>query len=244
VPVITGIGHEPDTTIADMVADVRASTPTAAAERVAPSHDEILLHLEGLKTRLVNAQRRRLDTAALRVNQLAALPPLREPQRLFENEALALDDLAMRLSRALPASLERDTHHLNRLHDALAHSLPRLLMLPQSRVSAAQHRLGLLGPTLSVPFKHRTQQLVERLQRAADSGFEPYEARLSLQASRLHDLSPLTVLARGYSITRTEDGALVSSIERVNEGDKLNIAVSDGTVSATVDSTHVRKVSL
>ena len=91
VPVVTGIGHEPDTSIADMVADVRASTPTAAAEAVAPAQSEIAARIQGLGAAMGHAEGRRLDGLSLAVERLASLPLFREPTRLFDAEALALD---------------------------------------------------------------------------------------------------------------------------------------------------------
>ena len=90
VPVVTGIGHEPDTSIADMVADVRASTPTAAAEAVAPAQSEITARIQGLGAAMGHAEGRRLDGLSLAVERLASLPLFREPTRLFDAEALAL----------------------------------------------------------------------------------------------------------------------------------------------------------
>lgn len=108
VPVVTGIGHEPDTSIADMVADVRASTPTAAAEAVAPAQGEIAARLQGLGAAMGHAESRRLDALSIKMERVASLPLFREPTRLFDGEALALDDLSDRLGRALPEALRED----------------------------------------------------------------------------------------------------------------------------------------
>ena len=108
VPVVTGIGHEPDTSIADMVADVRASTPTAAAEAVAPAQGEIAARIQGLGAAMGHAESRRLDALSIKMERVASLPLFREPTRLFDGEALALDDLSDRLGRALPEALRED----------------------------------------------------------------------------------------------------------------------------------------
>ena len=84
VPVVTGIGHEPDTSIADMVADVRASTPTAAAEAVAPAQGEIAARIQGLGAAMGHAESRRLDALSIKMERVASLPLFREPTRLFD----------------------------------------------------------------------------------------------------------------------------------------------------------------
>lgn len=98
VPVVTGIGHEPDTSIADMVADVRASTPTAAAESVAPSVQELASALASLSSRMQRAVRSRLESTALRLGSLASVSLFKEPMRLFEGDARQLDMASRRLA--------------------------------------------------------------------------------------------------------------------------------------------------
>ena len=145
VPVVTGIGHEPDTSIADMVADVRASTPTAAAEAVAPAQGEIAARIQGLGAAMGHAESRRLDALSIKMERVASLPLFREPTRLFDGEALALDDLSDRLGRALPEALREDRHRLGLIGEALGRMLPGLLSAPRGAVGAAAGRLGYLG---------------------------------------------------------------------------------------------------
>lgn len=216
VPVVTGIGHEPDTSIADMVADVRASTPTAAAEAVAPAKGEIAARLAALATGLEVAQRRRLEQWALRLERLGSLPLFREPQRLFDSEALALDDLSNRLTRALPEALREDSLRLQRADDALSRVAQTLLMGPRARVDAARDRMIYQGDRLT----------------------ERFGASVALAASRLHDLSPLTVLARGYAIARTKSAGIVRSIDQVQPGEPLSVTVADGAIECAVNGTR------
>lgn len=215
VPVVTGIGHEPDTSIADMVADVRASTPTAAAEAVAPAVGEIAARLDGLAAALQTSQRRRLDQLALRLERLEALPLFREPARLFDAEALALDDLAGRLTTALPTALREDRLRLERARDSLARTAPVLLARPRASVDAAGNRLVYQGGRLT----------------------EPFRAAVALAASRLNDLSPLQVLARGYAIARSPQQGIVRSISQVQPGQSLTVSVADGAIACTVEGT-------
>ena len=109
VPVVTGIGHEPDTSIADMVADVRASTPTAAAEAASPSRESLERHFFSARARsLAACAGRAVERAEAEVRRFSTRPLFRDPQLLFAAEAQTLDLASERLSRAIPANVERD----------------------------------------------------------------------------------------------------------------------------------------
>ena len=240
VPVVTGIGHEPDTSIADMVADVRASTPTAAAEAVAPAQSEIAARIQGLGAAMGHAEGRRLDGLSLAVERLASLPLFREPTRLFDAEALALDDLSDRLGRALPAALTEDRHRLGLIGEALGRMLPGLLSAPAASVSAAASRLNYLGEHFGERPRQRLEGARGRLERAGSALTEPYRASVAVNAARLHDLSPLATIGRGYAMAKGEDGRVVSSVDAVARGDRLVVALSDGELDCTVDD--VRRI--
>lgn len=192
VPVVTGIGHEPDNSICDMVSDFRASTPTAAAETVSPDAGRLAEELDVRGRSMAQALRRRLDSEKLRLERLATRPVFCDPRSMFSTDLLTIDMLHERLSRALPVSLERDA----------------------LRIDGFEHRLRDRGATL----------------------FDRYGHDVALRAGRLHDLSPLAVMARGYSITRDGQGAIVKSVDSVHAGDSIAVSLSDGTMSCTVDS--------
>ena len=194
VPVVTGIGHEPDNSIADMVADVRASTPTAAAEAAAPAMSELGGALERERRALGRALSNRVHSAALRVARLAQRPVLRDPHAVLGPVAQRVDFAAMRLDRALPERLSRDTQRVGYLRQRMLGSGRRLL--------------------------------------------EGVEARGSMIAARLDDLSPLKILARGYSATFSDDGTVVSSVSQVKHGEGIVVHVSDGRISAVVSDTE------
>ena len=146
VPVVTGIGHEPDTSIADMVADLRASTPTAAAEAVAPSVDEIAAGLDGHARRLGKALEHRVQGAEHRLQLLARRPVLCDVTALFANAWQAVDRAAEGLARAIPARIERDTQRLSYASDRLMRVGPQLLERTEHRVNQTAGRLEALSP--------------------------------------------------------------------------------------------------
>ena len=236
VPVVTGIGHEPDTTIADLVADVRASPPTGAAEAVSPSSAELLGNLVARARAIHDGLIRRLDRSRVAVDRVATRPLLglvyllgtdmqtidflserlvrTEPARIAR-ERDSVDALAARLARALPANTERNRVELASLTVTYARSGRRhRAAWDEARLETLSGRLASQGKNLVAPFAHE----------------------VGLAASRLNDLSPLAVIARGYAIARTDDGAVVKNIGQAPVGSKVAVQVSDGTLSCTVDA--------
>lgn len=216
IPVVTGIGHEPDTSIADMVADVRASTPTAAAEAVSPSRESLESLFEARARALSTCAARSVERAEAQVRHLAARPLFCDAQLLFATEAQGLDLAAERLFRALPANLERDFAAVERQRERMMRALPASLERERTRIAHQRERLLSCGGSLVPRF---TQQA-------------------GLAAARLHDLSPLAVLGRGYAIARTEDGTVVKSIEAAPPGSALDVSVADGVLSCRVEDTR------
>lgn len=215
VPVVTGIGHEPDTSIADMVADLRASTPTAAAEAIAPDTLDIQAQLASTQAHTTRLLQSRLQQSVALLNSLANRPSLSDGQSLFATEAQSLDYLSERLQRAIPNSLQRDRAALVTCETQLRGLSASLLTS-----SSAQHAL-----------------LKQRLKVLAGHLINPYDHAMRASAARLEDLSPLSVLGRGFALAKDSNNSLIKSISSVTEGSKINVAVSDGNIHCTVDST-------
>jgi exodeoxyribonuclease VII large subunit len=169
VPIVTGIGHEDDLTISDLVADVRALTPSEAAERVVPNGVEVLSWLEGLEGRLQGLLWQRIEVARRRLESFAGRPCFRRPADRVQDARRQLEEMGARL--------ERDMAHQLRSH--------------QQRLQAA--------------------------------------------AAHLEGLSPLAVLARGYSLTRREDGTLVGTVESVHVGERLITRLQQGEIVSSVE---------
>ena len=217
-PVVTGIGHEPDTTIADMVADVRASTPTGAAQEVSPS-PELLRELFARRTmELDNSIRHRLDSVQDNLESYLSKPVFSDSMEILAQAYLATDSLAQRLSNALPANMKRNEEGLILAHTRLSAMLPHVLERYEYKLKASFDALSGEKDTLLLPFEHA----------------------MSLSAARLHDLSPLAVLGRGYSMVRASDGSIVKSVDRVTVDDEVNVFLSDGGFKCVVTEVPLR----
>lgn len=212
VPVITGIGHEPDTSIADMVADYRASTPTAAAEAVSPHQNDVMLLLDEYARRMQSVMVSRLNRSDEYVNQIAARPVFKDPLSLFATDFQMLDVLQMSLDRSLNRYLPVQVQNLDQVSHALNQAELSLLRRYQDSLSSLETMLTKVGA----------------------SSLEPRLSEVALMAARLHDLSPLKTLARGWSIAHNAQGDVVQSVTQVKPGDRLSVRVKDGLIDTSV----------
>ena len=209
IPVVTGIGHETDFTIADFAADRRAPTPTGAAEMASPARDQLLGTLGALATRLAQCAQRDLDTRSQTVDMLARR--LVHPARRLREREEAVQRLKVSLSRAGARALEDAAWRSAGLAQRLRTSRPRYAEL----AALVRHQVA------------RMSVANASLHRHCAARFE------SLHAS-LHLLSPERVLARGYSLVRDGAGHVVVDAARIHPGDTLRIAFGRGSASALV----------
>ena len=192
-PVISAVGHEVDFTIADFVADLRAPTPSAAAELVVREKQAVVDALDDLARQL----------------QRAAHRPLSDLER-------RVDELGLRLRRGMHADWRRAAHRVELATAALRASSP------VARVSNGRHRLERLEAQLRNEIRHALDQARHHLGEAA---------------GRLDSLSPLAVLGRGYSLTRTPDGRIVRSARQVGAGDDVRVLLHEGSLECRVSAT-------
>ena len=207
VPVVCGVGHETDFTIADFVADLRAATPTAAAQAAAPDRRELADRALGLARRLDQAQVRATQTREQRLDTAARL--LRSPSSYWRERALALAAISDRLRLAAKASLDPPRQRLARA----AQRLRRPDIVGAARgLEALRDRMG-------------RAEAVERQRRAA---------RLEALAHKLELVSPLAVLQRGYAIVRNDAGLVVRAASDVADGERLGVQLADGALDVDV----------
>lgn len=234
VPVVTGIGHEPDTSIADMVADVRASTPTAAAEAVSPARENLEALFDARRSSLDTCVQRALEGSAAQVGRFAGRPVFCDPNALLAASSQGVDLCADRLARALPASLDRDRAQVDRLRERLTQALSQVLDPPTSQTQRACERLMRVIPQACERTRMSLDHEQRRLRSAGCQLLEPFRRQAGLSAAQLDALSPLAVLGRGYSIARDGDGGVVKSVEQAKPGQPLDVTVSDGVIECCV----------
>lgn len=212
LPIISAVGHEIDTTISDYVADMRAPTPSAAAELVSPNTQELHSKVTQLINRLNNAFKHSIADKRALATQLQHRLNLCHPRNQLNQKAQRLDELSIALQQAMQSRLYQQERTLNNL-------TPRLMrQSPDKKLAQASHQLSQLQARLN-------QAIQQQLQQANNS--------LALQASKLDSVSPLNVLARGYSITKTQQGKVVKSVDQIKAGDVLVTELVDGSVEST-----------
>lgn len=215
VPVISGVGHETDFTIADFVADLRAPTPSAAAELVVRRKDEFFGHIDRIGERLDAAIHHRLRRMETRLHMLEARPGYAGYRGRVAVRGRHISELAANLRQRIDQSLSRRA----RRHDLLRRSLDTFD--PRHRLAAVRTRLVARDGHLQAAVRRRL-------------GLK--QNRLASLAARVDGLSPLAVLGRGYSVTW--DGArtrIIRDASTLQPGDKVSVVVERGTLDATVD---------
>ncbi len=212
IPVVTGIGHEIDFTIADFVADLRAPTPSVAAETVSPDRYELMQSVDEHLRRISNQSNQQL----MRANeQLAALNirlQVQHPQRQFQA-------LKIRLNYACETLLERNRNHINN---------------EKHRLRLCQSVIAQSSPLIKI---RQQQEVLNSLHNGITSAMKQRvlvaKHRLAIQAKSLDALSPLKTLSRGFAKI-SKNRKLVSSVDQLSGGDEIDITLSDGNKQATV----------
>ncbi|OTN76086.1 exodeoxyribonuclease VII, large subunit [Enterococcus sp. 8G7_MSG3316] len=211
-PVISSVGHETDTTIADLVADVRAATPTAAAELAVPVLAEEILRIEEKQARLSQAFMHQIQRKQERYQRAIGSYVFRQPERLYEAQSIKLDQLQQRMNQGLQAMLfEKDKQARSVIHRLEQQQL-------QSRIKSAQQEVTYLS---------------QRLNKSMKDVYTAKENRLLQAIQSLDLLSPLKIMGRGYTYTTKED-QVVKTATDVAIGDRLQIHYQDGLAEVEV----------
>lgn len=213
VPIVVGVGHETDTTIAELVADLRCSTPTQAAERLVPDARAETHRLDQLAGRLSLAMRRMAQQHRRYVEALAGREMFRRPTQVIAWHRREVDDLQRQLESATAGRMNRARQQLTELWRRLDRFEPR------SRFALAKGRLGELG---------------RRLGAAGFNRLGAAARHLDALERQLEAVGPTNVLKRGYSYTTDEAGQLVRSVKQVRAGQQIATHVADGQFASRV----------
>ncbi len=208
IPVVSAVGHEIDTALSDYAADVRAATPSHAAEMCTPVRAELAAAVDGLEKRLQLAMNRRVTHLRDRVTRVRLLHPRQR--------------------------LERGRMRLDELEDRLREAAVRQLVTRRARLASASRHLDVLTPALLVQrSRFRTFDLERRLREGALRVLPPRRNRLGAAARHLEALSPLAVLVRGYAIA-THGGVALTDAASLTTGDTIEVRLAQGSVDAEV----------
>ncbi|CAE6887393.1 Bidirectionally degrades single-stranded DNA into large acid-insoluble oligonucleotides [Vibrio sp. B1FIG11] len=214
IPIISAVGHEVDVTIADFVADMRAPTPSAAAELVSRDNSHKDQALVTRQHKLASAMRYYLTQQKQQSAQLMHRLERQHPSYQLQRQTQQLDELEMRLQRAMQ----------------------RFITTRQQAVERKHHRLQLNSPVKRLTEqKSKLDRVEQKLLDAMDRKLLTMRHQLAIAAEKLDTVSPLATLKRGYSITQTEQGQVVTQAKDVKTGDVLVTRLSDGELRSTVN---------
>jgi exodeoxyribonuclease VII large subunit len=215
LPIISAVGHEIDFTIADFVADLRAPTPSAAAELVAPAEEALRNSLAAKRTALVRLAKQAVEVGALRLNRLKEARGLRDPRTLIQDRQQKVDQIESRLLQLLRWTVEHHRTHTNRLASLLQAYRPAQVVT-RRRAEAAG--------------------VQARLENAAKYQLERAKQKLVSLERSIALLGPEQTLRRGYSITRKTNGEILQRSEEVKAGDEILTRLAEGEVRSRIET--------
>ena len=216
IPVVSGVGHETDFTLADFVADVRAPTPTGAAELVSPNRQESLHRLTQAKGRLKTVLEQRYFDASQKLDWLAR--QIRHPRQKLDEQRTYIHKLAQTLSYSMTQNVRAHTARFERQTQALQHCRPD--------ISVYRQDIDRFQTTLSHSFR---QLLAHRRQ------------SLTAQTALLEAVSPQQILERGFSVVKNTRGQVIRNADVLKQGQKLHITFADGETDVRVTKEQAQR---
>jgi exodeoxyribonuclease VII large subunit len=220
LPVVSAIGHETDFSIADFVADMRAPTPSAAAELITEAQHRIAERVDTQANRLERAARFQLLHARQQFDRVAMDRAERRTTAMLHRLSQRLDDLGFRMESSVSGLVRARQREVAELTADVLHHEPRQML------ARMRERLG-VGQT--------------RLERSLERTLRRWSARLDALEGRLRSLSPLAVIERGYALVLSGDGAVIRSIDQLAPGEQIRTRLSDGEFRSTVDEVAQNK---
>ncbi|AIM15557.1 MULTISPECIES: exodeoxyribonuclease VII large subunit [Neobacillus] len=214
IPIISAVGHETDFTIADFVADMRAPTPTGAAELAVPHIEELMERVLQRQTRLLRAMQEKFRYEKERFNRVQKSPIFRYPERLYEQKLEHLDKLTEAINRGTIRLFKIKKESQMLLHKRLERNHPKKVF------SESKHN-----------FERKQKEINKALLQVLSKKKSDFERMITT----LQALSPLKIMERGYSLAYTKDNHLVKSIDQVKVSDNVKIQLADGSLFCKVE---------
>ncbi|MBP2240821.1 exodeoxyribonuclease VII large subunit [Cytobacillus eiseniae] len=213
IPIISAVGHETDFTIADFVADLRAPTPTGAAELAVPHIEDLSERIYNRQSRLVRAVKEQINIQNNRLSRIQRSYAFRYPQKLYEQRLEQADKWTEQLHRGASKLIDRKTDQLEAIQKRMKRNHPdeQLMVAKAGQIKMEQ-----------------------RLNRVITSILSSKEKDFSHLLLTLEALSPLKIMDRGYSIVYSDDGKLIKTVSQIKQNDNIKVKVSDGMINCVV----------
>ncbi len=215
VPIISAVGHETDFTIADFVADMRAPTPTAAAELAVPHIEELMERLLQRKTRMLQSMNGRFRYERQRLDRVQKSYAFRYPHRLYEQKLEQVDKLTESLVRGAARLTNLKKSHHETIHNRLIRNHPKVALRDA---------------------EIRFERSKKDIQRAMGQIFLKKQTEFDRILATLQAISPLKIMERGYSLVYSKENQLIKSIKQVKENEPLQIQLTDGSLLCNVQN--------
>ena len=213
LPVISAVGHEIDTTLSDYVADLRAATPSAAAELVSSDSSELLNRVVMLKQRLLKAQQVKLAHLGNERNYLQHRLSQVHPEQQLQLQQQKADELALRLKQAMKRNIVQCQAKPAQLSQRLLQQSPEKMI--QAQEGKTQQNRQRISQAMQNTLQHKSESFVHLIE-------------------QLQLVSPLATIARGYSVTRNNRNTVISKVAQVSKDEEISVQLTDGSINARV----------
>lgn len=236
IPIVSAVGHEVDRTLTDDAADLRAATPSGAAEQVVPDRRELMAQMRHLAKRLDNSFQNILRRSTMTLSRLLERPCFRDPLSLFSEQRQFLDTLSFRLNSAGRQYISVKRQQFMHWHAELSRLSPMAQWLRWlERLGDLEHRLADVMNAHQQQWRESLQRLSEKLTIVMERRLQRWQQALQLHETHLQALSPYAVLERGYALVRDQQTKKVlTRAAMVTEGQMAEILLTDGKLEAQI----------
>lgn len=216
IPIISGVGHEIDFTISDFVADLRAPTPTGAAEMSVPNRNDVMDMIRQIRMRLIKGMDNKINSSKDKLNNLKNSYVLKNPNSLYEKLEQNFDHLYERLINVMKSIIIYNKERLNTINMSIIFKNPKILFADKA---------------------YNYNDLINRLKIVINKILDNKKHDYVNILSKLEVLNPIATLKRGYSVTRIDD-RIINKIEDVREGNKIITEVSNGKIESVIENVY------